>query len=147
MVSLRDFIRISYKEDAVLDWKLRAKESYIFPSENRTIIYEIDFEQYEKGTLQSRIIGKRGEINHSTKSVALEGRVDLVTYDGKRLQTENLNYDLENKTLKTDAEVIITSEGTTIRGKGLRGDRELNKFTILKPLAVTRGGTSPLKNK
>jgi LPS export ABC transporter protein LptC len=147
MISMRDFSRISYTKDGKLEWKLLGKESYIFPTDNRTIVYGFEFYQYDGGKYKSYLTGKRGEINHSTKSVVLEGEVNLKTEDGKILKSENLNYNLDEKTLSTDSEVVIYSDGTTIRGKGLRADRGLNKYTVLKPTAITVGGTSPLKEK
>jgi len=147
MISMRDFSRISYNKEGKLEWKLVGKESYIFPIDNRTIVYGFEFYQYDEGKYKSYLTGNRGEINHSTKSVVLMGNVNLKTEDGKILKSDNLNYNLEEKTLSTDSEVIVYSDGTTIRGKGLRADRGLNKYTILKPSAVTIGGTSPLKEK
>lgn len=147
MISMRDFSRLSYTKDGVLEWKLLGKESYIYPTDNRTVVYGFEFYQYDGGKYKSYLTGKRGEINHSTKSVLLEGEVNLKTEDGKILKSENLNYNLDEKTLATDSEVVIYSDGTTIRGKGLRADKGLNKYTVLRPTAITVGGTSPLKEK
>ncbi|TGL57397.1 LPS export ABC transporter periplasmic protein LptC [Leptospira ognonensis] len=147
MISMRDFSRLSYTKDGVLEWKLLGKESYIYPTDNRTVVYGFEFYQYDGGKYKSYLTGKRGEINHSTKSVLLEGEVNLKTEDGKILKSENLNYNLDEKTLSTDSEVVIYSDGTTIRGKGLRADKGLNKYTVLRPTAITVGGTSPLKEK
>ncbi len=147
MVSMRNFSRIFYNQEGKLEWKLKGKESYIYPTDNRTIVYGFEFYQYENGKYKSYLTGARGEINHSTKTVVLEGDVNLKTEDGNLLKSETLNYNLDDKTLSTDSEVLIYSDGTTIRGKGLRADRGLNKYTVLKPSAVTVGGTSPLKEK
>jgi len=147
MVSMRDFSRLSYTKDGVLEWKLLGKESYVFPAENRTVVYGFEFYQYEGGKYKSYLTGNRGEINHTSKAVILEGAVNLKTEEGRILKSESLNYNLDEKTLSTDSDVVIYSEGTTIRGKGLRADKGLNKFTVLKPTAITIGGTSPLKEK
>ncbi|MDZ4726700.1 MAG: LPS export ABC transporter periplasmic protein LptC [Leptospira sp.] len=147
MISMRDFSRLSYTKEGGLEWKLLGKESYIYPTDNRTVVYGFEFYQYENGKYKSYLTGKRGEINHTSKSVVLEGDVNLKTEEGRILKSEILNYNLDEKTLSTDAEVVIYSDGTTIRGKGLRADRGLNKYTILRPTAITVGGTSPLKEK
>lgn len=147
MVSMRSFDRSSYKEDGELEWKLHGDESYVFPKENRTVVYGFSFLQYEKGKKKSSITGERGEINHSEKSVELSGNVRVKTDDGKYIESDSLHYNLEDKTLTSDAEVLVYSDGTTIRGKGLRADKSINKFTILKPSAITVGGSSPLKGK
>lgn len=147
MISIRSFTRTNYKADGTLDWNLEANESYIYPKENKTIVYGFHFTQFENGNYKSRLSGNRGEINHQEKSVLIQGAVELLTNDNKTLTTEELVYNIETKTLVSDAEVIIQTEGTRIKGKGLRADKELNKFTILKPSAVTVGGSNPLKEK
>ncbi|WP_278321633.1 LPS export ABC transporter periplasmic protein LptC [Leptospira kobayashii] len=147
MISLRDFSRISYTKAGDLEWKLLGKESYIFPKENRTVVYGFQFYQYDGGKYKSFLTGERGEINHTEKSVVLNGDVKLKTEEGRQLHSESLKYNLEDKTLSTDDDVVIYSEGTTIRGKGLRADRGLNKYTVLRPTAITVGGSNPLKDK
>ncbi|PJZ45703.1 LPS export ABC transporter periplasmic protein LptC [Leptospira brenneri] len=147
MVSMRNFSRSSYKESGELEWKLKGDESYIFPKENKTIVYGFEFKQLEKGNVTSAMTGDRGEINHSTKTVVLNGKVKLKTNDGKYIESESLTYNLEEKTLSSEDDVLVYSDGTTIRGKGLRADKSLNKFTIIQPKAVTVGGSNPLKDK
>ncbi|TGK86742.1 LPS export ABC transporter periplasmic protein LptC [Leptospira noumeaensis] len=147
MISMRNFSRSSYKESGELEWKLKGDESYIFPKENKTIVYGFEFKQLEKGKVTSAMTGDRGEINHSTKTVVLSGKVKLKTNDGKYIESETLTYNLDDKTLSSEDDVLVYSDGTTIRGKGLRADKSLNKFTIIQPKAVTVGGSNPLKEK
>ena len=147
MVSMRNFSRSSYKESGELEWRLKGDESYIFPKENKTIVYGFAFNQFEKGKVTSMMTGNRGEINHQTKTVVLEGKVRLKTNDGKFIESESLTYNLDEKTLFSEADVLVYSDGTTIRGKGLRADKSLNKFTIIQPKAITVGGSNPLKDK
>ncbi|TGK83805.1 LPS export ABC transporter periplasmic protein LptC [Leptospira montravelensis] len=147
MISMRNFSRSSYKETGELEWKLKGAESYIFPKENKTIVYGFEFKQFEKGNATSAMTGDRGEINHSTKTVVLNGKVKLKTNDGKYIESESLTYNLDEKTLSSEEDVLVYSDGTTIRGKGLRADKSLNKFTIIHPKAVTVGGSNPLKDK
>ncbi|MCC5816321.1 MAG: LPS export ABC transporter periplasmic protein LptC [Leptospira sp.] len=144
-IALRTFTRVKYSEEGVLEWKLNAKESYVFPEEDRTVFYEMKFLQYENGKLSSELESDWGEINHTTKKLELKGNIFMVTPDKKSLKTEYLNYDLETEELTTDAEVAIFSAGTYIEGKGLRAQRDLNTYTIIKPSAVTRGGQNPFQ--
>ncbi|EMF97531.1 hypothetical protein LEP1GSC123_1549 [Leptospira borgpetersenii str. 200701203] len=75
----------------------------------------------------------------------LEGKVFLRTDDNKTLVAKAMEYNMDTKKLVSDSEVTVSADGTTIRGIGLRADKDLNKFTILKPSAITQGGTNPLK--
>ncbi|MDF3821487.1 LPS export ABC transporter periplasmic protein LptC [Leptospira sp. 96542] len=146
MVSMRNFSRLSYKESGDLEWKLKGSESYIYPKENKTIVYGFQFLQFENGKTKSFLTGNRGEINHTDKSVLLSGNVRLKTDDGNYIESESLTYNLDDKTLSSEEDVLVYSDGTTIRGKGLRADKGLKKYVILQPKAVTVGGKNPMNS-
>ncbi|TGL92976.1 LPS export ABC transporter periplasmic protein LptC [Leptospira barantonii] len=144
-VSIRNFKREAYDENGQLQWELRAEESYVYVNENKTIFYNIDFDQYEGGKFKSKLLSEKGEINHKTRLMILEGKIFLRTEDNKTLTAKAMEYNMDTKKLVSDSEVTVSADGTTIRGIGLRADKDLNKFTILKPSAITQGGTNPLK--
>ncbi|WCL47908.1 LPS export ABC transporter periplasmic protein LptC [Leptospira sp. GIMC2001] len=144
-VALRKFERVYYDDNGVKEWRLIAKESYIFSEEDRTVFYDMQFFQFEEGKITSELESDWGEVNHTTKKLVLKGNIFLITPDKKSLKTEFLNYDLETQELTTDEEVQIYSSGTSIRGMGLRAKKDLNQFTIIRPTAVTRGGENPFK--
>ncbi|MDV6236971.1 LPS export ABC transporter periplasmic protein LptC [Leptospira ellisii] len=144
-VSIRNFKRTAYDQEGKLQWELKAEESYVYVNENKTIFYNIDFDQYEDGKFKSKLLGEKGEINHKTRLMTLEGKIYLRTNDDKTLNARAMEYNMDTKKLVSDSEVTVSSDGTTIHGVGLRADKDLNKFTILRPSAVTQGGTNPLK--
>ena len=143
-VTVRNFHRENFDKAGVINWKLDADESYVFASQNRTVLYNFNFEQYENGKPHSNMTCEKGILDHSEKSLVLSGNIVLNTSDDRTLKTEELYYNLDEKTLSTDSKVILYSEGTTIYGTGLRADTNLKKFTILRPDAITRGG-NPFK--
>ncbi|XDD48691.1 LPS export ABC transporter periplasmic protein LptC [Leptospira sp. WS92.C1] len=144
-ISIRNFKREAYTQDGRLQWELKALESYVFVNEDRTIFYNIDFDQYEDGKFKSKLLGEKGEINHKTRLMKLEGKIFLRTDDNKTLTARAIEYNMDTKKLVSDSEVTVSADGTTIHGVGLRADKDLNKFTILRPTAITQGGTNPLK--
>ncbi|AXR61536.1 LPS export ABC transporter periplasmic protein LptC [Leptospira mayottensis] len=144
-ISIRNFKREAYDASGQLQWELRAEESYVYVNENKTIFYNIDFDQYEGGKFKSKLLAEKGEINHKTRLMLLEGKIFLRTEDNKTLIAKVMEYNMDTKKLVSDSEVTVSADGTTIRGIGLRADKDLNKFTILKPSAITQGGTNPLK--
>lgn len=144
-VSIRNFKREAYDENGELQWELRAEESYVYVNENKTIFYNIDFDQFEGGKFKSKLLAEKGEINHKTRLMLLEGKIFLRTEDNKTLTAKAMEYNMDTKKLVSDSEVTVSADGTTIRGIGLRADKDLNKFTILRPSAITQGGTNPLK--
>jgi lipopolysaccharide export system protein LptC len=68
----------------------------------------------------------------------------LKTGDGKILETEELLYNTQEETIRSDKRIKIISQGTIIRGIGLEADKGLDKYKILKPEAVTFSG-NPLR--
>jgi LPS export ABC transporter protein LptC len=144
-VALRNFSRMNYKENGILEWKLVARESYVYTKEDRTVLYNLHFIQFEDKKVTSELKSDWGEVNHTTKLLLLKGNIHLTTPDNKSLQTDELSYNLETEELVSDSDVSVYSSGTSIRGRGLRAKRDLNQFTILKPAAITRGGANPFK--
>ncbi|MCE9500769.1 MAG: LPS export ABC transporter periplasmic protein LptC [Leptospira sp.] len=144
-ISIRNFRRNAFDDKGTLLWKLKSEESFVYLLENKTIFYNILFDQYENGRLKTSVTGDRGEVNHTTKKLTLKGNIVLKSENSKTLSTDELLYDLDGKKLTTDSSVIVSGNGTVIRGIGLRADKDLNKVIILKPTAVTRGGGNPFK--
>lgn len=133
-ITIRNFTRDSFNTKGVLVWKIRSEEAFVYLKENKSIFYKLDFDQFEKGKIKSELKSDRGEINHQTKKLTLNGNIHLITDDKKHLKTEELNYDLNEEKLNTDKEVLILMKGTTIRGLGLEADKGLNSIKILKPI-------------
>ncbi|MBP9888585.1 MAG: LPS export ABC transporter periplasmic protein LptC [Leptospiraceae bacterium] len=144
-VSLRNFKRDAFNEKGELIWILKAKEAFVYANTNKSIFYGLDFDQYDKGKVNSRLKSDRGEIDQKEKKLVLSGNIDLITDDSKHLKAEELTYDLESEQLNTDKPVTILMKGTTIRGVGLEADKGLNKVKILKPAGVS--SDNPLEKK
>ncbi len=145
-VSFKNFQKDQYDSDGVLLWKLKAEEAFLYSQEKRYVLYGVDFDQYENGKFKSKLTGKKGDINQSTKMMVLTGDIVLRTVEERTLRAKSLKYNDETKELSSDEEVVINANGTFIRGVGLRADKDLNKFTILRPSAVTQGGSNPLSS-
>lgn len=145
-VSFRNFKKDQYDSSGQVLWKLRAEEAYLFANEKRYVMYGLDFDQYEDGKFKSKLTGKKGDINQTSKIIRLEGNIVLRTVENRILKAKSLSYNEETKELSSDEEVSIDANGTFIRGIGLRADKDLNKFTILRPTAITQGGANPLSS-
>ncbi|MEM7181028.1 MAG: LPS export ABC transporter periplasmic protein LptC, partial [Spirochaetota bacterium] len=144
-ITFRNFIRRAFNSDGVLQWELDAQKAYVFIKENKTIVYELELKQYENGAYKSTITAKKGVMDHSIKKVHLQGNIVVISVEKRTLKAEELFYDLEEEKLVSDGEVAILSEGLTIHGKGFRADKNLKKYTIIKPTGITKG--NPLKEK
>lgn len=145
-VSFKNFAKDQYDGNGTILWKLKAEEAYLYADEKRYVLYGINFDQYENGKFKSRLTGEKGEINQTTKLMKLTGNILLKTEEHRTLRAKSLDYNDETKELSSNEEVVIDANGTHIRGVGLRADKDLNKFTILRPSAITQGGSNPLNS-
>ena len=87
-VSLRNFKRDAFNEKGELIWILKAKEAFVYANTNKSIFYGLDFDQYDKGKVNSRLKSDRGEIDQKEKKLVLSGNIDLITDDSKHLKAE-----------------------------------------------------------
>ena len=77
-----------------------------------------------------RITGERGDVKTNGKQFALEGRVLAETFDGYRLETSDVRYDHDRKTVDTDAFVRLDGPGLKVTGKGATVDYEKQRVEI-----------------
>lgn len=144
-ISLRKFSRDAFNEKGELIWKLKAEEAFVFVAENKSIFYGLDFDQYDKGVVKSKLKGDRAKLDQKERKLVVNGNIDLIAEDSRHLKAEELIYDLDDETLNTDKPVTIIMKGTTIKGIGLEADKGLNKIKILKPAGVS--SDNPLDKK
>ena len=144
-IFIKNFQRVSYDSKGIIQWKVIASETYYFINEDRTVLYEIDADQYENGKIKSFIKADKGEIKKKENRIKAIGNVHVKSIDGKILEAEEIEMDTDSNTITSDKKVTIKSSGTTIRGTGLIADNSLNKFKILKPEGISSGGSNPLE--
>lgn len=98
-ISLRNFTRDAFNEKGDLIWKLKAQEAFVYVNDNKSIFYGLDFDQYEKGIVKSKLTGDRAEIDQKAKTLVVNGNIDLITEDSRHLKAEELTYNLKAKRL------------------------------------------------
>jgi LPS export ABC transporter protein LptC len=145
-VSLRNFIRESYKEDGSLQWRIISDEAFVYTEKLLTIFYNVNFEQFEKGKSKLKLKGDRAEVDNQNKKIAVQGHIVLITDDQKQLFAEEVLYDTESQKLTSDKDVEFISGETSVKGKGLLAEKSLNKVQIFKPYGITKGG-NPFKKE
>lgn len=144
-IAIRDFERISMDARGNLQWKLFAGETYYYLNEDKTILYDLKVEQYEKGKIKSNIKAEKGEIKKKENKIFAWGNIYIRTVDGKVLEAEEIEMNTEENTLRSDKRVVVRTAGTVLRGLGLEADNNLNKIKILKPEGISSGSENPLK--
>jgi LPS export ABC transporter protein LptC len=143
-ITIRNFNRVSLDSKGELNWELKANETYYFLKEDKTVFYGVEFDQYEKKKLKTKVKADKGELFKKEDKVFLWGNIFVKTTDGKILEADEAVLDNQSSTLTSEGKVVIKSGGTVIRGTGLEADNKLNKFTVLKPDAISYDGINPI---
>ena len=142
---LKDFSEL-YAEDAeeqsILIRDLVEKGKPNFPVYGKSVIIDFDMNYYKNGKFQTNIIGNYGYLVNDTNDMHLEGDVVVTTVEGRKLESDYLNYDAETDRLHTMAPVHLSSEDGVLNGIGMIATSDLNWIQILAP-----GGFAEKKKK
>lgn len=76
------------------------------------------------------ITGERGDAATNGRQFALKGKVVAETFDGYRLETEDVRYDHDRKSVDTNARVRLSGPGLNVTGKGATVDYEKQEVQI-----------------
>ncbi len=96
----------------------------------------VDFYSLE-GEIVSKLTAQYGEIDYTTGLIMVKDSVVLRNIEKKQsLQTEELFWNQNDSTIFTEKNVLITTEGKGItgRGKGLRTTQSFSKYVISNPI-------------
>ncbi|MCD6160966.1 MAG: LPS export ABC transporter periplasmic protein LptC [candidate division Zixibacteria bacterium] len=90
----------------------------------------------ENGSERSILNANRALIREKTEKISVFGSVVVVNDDSTILKTESLFWDPETELITTDDFVEIQqANGDILTGYGLRADRHLSEFEILRDVA------------
>jgi LPS export ABC transporter protein LptC len=99
-------------------WRLKAEQVEGFQQEGRTVLRR-PFVTVDEPDRSWTIVGEEGEVIQQSKNVEVRRNVVVTSSDGLRLETSVLRWQGEDQRLWTDAPVVISKDGSVIRGKGL----------------------------
>jgi LPS export ABC transporter protein LptC len=106
-----------------------SRESETFRLDDVDIRFEV-IDTSGRPSRSGRITGEHGDANTNGKQFALQGKVVAETFDGYRLETSDVRYDHDRKTVDTDAAVLLNGPGLNVTGKGASVDYEKQRVEI-----------------
>lgn len=102
-----------------LRWKLDADQAEVFDKEGKTVMKRVTVTIFSDRNQIWTVTGDEGTMVNQTKDVGLRGNVVVVSNDGLRMVSDDLNWKSEERRLWTEGPVKITREATTVQGNGL----------------------------
>ena len=93
-------------------------------------LYGVDMDFYKADTLHSTLTSERGQANLKTQDLFAWGNVVVVTKDGRRLETEELNYDDGTGLISNDVFNRFTRGQDVMTGVGMEATPDLDSFEL-----------------
>jgi LPS export ABC transporter protein LptC len=137
LITLRDLSTI-YSDSAQLKIKLTAPLQEEYENGNRSFPNGINIVFYKEDTMPgSTLVARKGYYEKATQRYTVTGNVVVENkIEGKKLSTEELNWDPQKQIVFTDKFVVIETSTEILKGEGLEANQNFTKYKILKPTGV-----------
>ena len=125
-------IRYSHTEGGVERWRLVAGRVEHRAADRLTAIRNLELRFFDaKGVEQGVLKAINGQVNSDFSVIEVRDQVEFVIQNGYRLQTTNLTYTQRDRSIRTDAPVLMAGKTLELRGVGLHIDFETRRLKIL----------------
>lgn len=127
-------------DQGVLRAKLHADTGYFFDGSTRIEVRNEQTTFYTTTGEQNAVLTSReGTYNTTRGTMQARRNVVVVTTDGKRLVTEQLDYNQQNNLISSDSAFVLTQPTGTLRGIGFTSDPNMTNMHVKR--VITGGGT------
>jgi LPS export ABC transporter protein LptC len=99
-------------------WRLRAEQALMYEEAGRTKLKNLIVDVIQRDRTWT-LVGDEGDLDKRTNNVEVRGGVVLRSNDGLRLETSVLRWDADARRLWTDVPVVLSRNGSIVRGNGL----------------------------
>jgi LPS export ABC transporter protein LptC len=129
-------------KDGVRTAVLEADTAYLYEEGRRFDLMGVQLQFFEENGAESgNLVSETGEYNLSNGMFIARSNVVLITSPaagGRRLETEELHYDVRNDQLWSDTAFTLVEQGRTTRGTRFRSDARFQRWDVTG--ARTEGG-------
>ena len=117
-------------------WRLKAEQALMYEQEGQTQLRKLVANIYQRDRTWT-VVGEEGQLDRATNNVEVRRNVVVTSSDGLRLETSVLRWQGEQQRLWTDAPVVISRDGSVIRGNGLELRLGDERTTVDGPVRAT----------
>ena len=120
-------------------WSLVSSEAYMFYESDTTKLFELNLEYYSSGRVVTTVEAEEALLNQTNRNLKIEKNVKVVSKNGRRLYTQELNWNEAEQKLKTNKVVLVVySDSTRIRClKGMIADQKLDKLVCHQGVMIS----------
>lgn len=139
---LQDY-RLTETARGVRRWVLSSDHMRKYQGREELELVDVHMDFYRQGEHFSVLDADSGRINPRTKAVHVWGAVDIVTDDGRRLQTEDLVYDNVSGRITNEVFNRFTRAGDVLTGYGLDATPDLEYVEIRREVSAEVADPAP----
>jgi LPS export ABC transporter protein LptC len=119
--------------NGIREGRVEADTAYMFADSSMAKLRRMKIVFYnENGTERAVVTGDRGEWNQNTDRMVAHGNVVLIVHeDGRKIESEELNYDPTQRRIWSDSATVQTmADGSVTRGSAFQSDMEFKNVRI-----------------
>jgi len=124
-------------KEGVRRWILRSDRLARYRDQDEAQLHGVHMDFYRADSLFSTLTSERGRANMKTNNLFAWGDVVVVTRDGRRLETEELDYDDASGLISNDVFNRFTRGDDVMTGIGMEATPELDSFELKQSVEAT----------
>ena len=123
--------------------QLHADTAYFFEDNTRIELEKVHTTFFTAtGAKNAVLTSERGRFNSRTNNMVARKNVVVVTEDGRRLTTPELNFNQQTNQISSDSAFVMTEPNRRLEGIGFRSDPDMKNIQILKGASGMARGVS-----
>ncbi|MEA2763059.1 MAG: hypothetical protein QOD47_2343 [Gemmatimonadaceae bacterium] len=122
---------------------LQSDTAYFFDENTRIELEKVHTTFFTAtGAKNALLTSEKGRYNSRTNNMVARKNVVVVTEDGRRLTTPELNYNQQINQISSDSAFVLTEPNRRLEGVGFRSDPDMKNIQILKGASGMAKGVS-----
>ena len=123
--------------------QLQSDTAYFFEDNTRIELEKVHTTFFTAtGAKNAVLTSQRGRFNSRTNNMVARKNVVVVSEDGRRLTTQELNYNQQTNEISSDSAFVMTEPNRRVEGVGFRSDPDMKNIRILKGASGIARGVS-----
>lgn len=123
--------------------QLQSDTAYFFEDNTRIELEKVHTTFFTAtGAKNGVLTSERGRFNSRTNNMVARKNVVVVSEDGRRLTTQELNYNQQTNEISSDSAFVMTEPNRRVEGVGFRSDPDMKNIRILKGASGIARGVS-----